>query len=89
LLSRGPTARTPEYHRTHTEVDMAGTDNKLDKAWEGKTIEEIAKAPVSALQGVSESDADHLAAAFGIKTVADLGTNKYFRWAQGFAALAD
>ncbi|MFC9788356.1 hypothetical protein [Rhodococcus sp. NPDC127528] len=68
---------------------MAATDNKLTKAWEGKTLEEIAKAPVSALQGVSEGDAEHLQAAFNIKTVADLGTNKFFLWAQAFAKLAE
>ena len=68
---------------------MAGTANKLIKAWEDKTLEEIAKAPVSALQGVSESDAEHLLAAFNIKTVEDLGTNKYFLWAQAFAKLAE
>jgi hypothetical protein len=68
---------------------MLGLEKKLDKAWEGKSAHEIADAPVSALSGVSESDAEHLLAAFNIKTVRDLGTNKYFRWAQGIAALAE
>ncbi|MGH3739611.1 MAG: hypothetical protein ACRDT6_29025 [Micromonosporaceae bacterium] len=68
---------------------MAGMENKLVKAWEGKSVEEIAKAPVSALQGVSDGDAEKLQAAFGIRTVRDLGTNKYFRWAQSIAHLAD
>lgn len=68
---------------------MAGTANKLIKAWEDKTLEEIAQAPVTALQGVSESDAEHLLAAFNIKTVEDLGTNKFFLWAQAFAKLAE
>lgn len=68
---------------------MAGTANKLIKAWEEKTVEEIAAAPVTALQGVSESDAEHLLAAFNIKTVGDLGTNKFFLWAQAFAKLAE
>lgn len=68
---------------------MAGTANKLIKAWEDKTLEEIAKAPVTALQGVSESDAEHLLAAFNIKTVEDLGTNKFFLWAQAFAKLSE
>lgn len=67
---------------------MAGTDNKLIKAWEGKSVEEIAKAPVTALQGVSDGDAVKLQEAFGIKTVADLGTNKFFLWANAFATLA-
>ncbi|MFV9457941.1 hypothetical protein ACNJ7E_31455 [Rhodococcus sp. NM-2] len=44
---------------------------------------------VAALQGVSDSDAEHLAAAFDIKTVKDLGTNKYFLWAQAVTKLAE
>ena len=39
------------------------------------------KAPVSALQGVSEDGAD-LKQAFNIKTVGELGKNKYRRAAQ-------
>jgi hypothetical protein len=68
---------------------MLGLEKKLDKAWEGKSAQDIAGAPVSALAGVTEADAELLAKAFGIKTVRDLGTNKYFRWAQGIVALAD
>ncbi|WP_041812532.1 hypothetical protein [Rhodococcus jostii] len=48
-----------------------------------------AGAPVAALQGVSDSDAEHLAAAFDIETVKDLGTDKYFLWAQAAAKLAE
>lgn len=43
---------------------------------------------VAALAGVSDGDAEHLAAAFGIRTVRDLGTNKYFTLAQALVALA-
>ncbi|MBB5873113.1 hypothetical protein F4553_006547 [Allocatelliglobosispora scoriae] len=68
---------------------MLGLEAKLSKAWEGKSAQDIADAPVTAIQGVSETDAKHLLEAFGIKTVRDLGTNKFFRWAQGIAALAD
>jgi hypothetical protein len=68
---------------------MLGLEAKLDKAWEGKSASDIANAPVSALAGVTEADAELLRQAFNIKTVRDLGTNKYFRWAQGIAALAD
>ncbi|MFD7155618.1 hypothetical protein ACFV9C_13515 [Kribbella sp. NPDC059898] len=64
-------------------------DAKLDKAYEGKSLEELANAPVAALQGVSDSDAEHLKAAFNIVTVGDLGTNKYFLWAQAIAKLAE
>src|SRR6185437_11467462 len=43
---------------------MQGVEAKLDKAWHGKTAQELADAPVSALKGVSEGDADYLAKAF-------------------------
>lgn len=68
---------------------MAGIESKLDKAYETKPLTELADAPVAALQGVSESDAEHLKAAFNITTIRDLGTNKFFLWAQAIAKLAD
>jgi hypothetical protein len=61
----------------------------LDKAWEDKSLSEILQAPVSALQGVSEADADALRQAFNVKTVQDLGTNKHFRAAYALAALGE
>ena len=68
---------------------MGGIADKVDKAYEDKSPKELLNAPVAALQGVSESDAAHLKDAFGIGTIGDLGTNKYFRWAQAIVALAD
>lgn len=68
---------------------MTGIAHKFDKAFESRSVDDLADAPVTALHGVSDSDAEHLRAAFGIETVRDLGTNKYFRWAQAVAALAD
>ncbi|ALE74350.1 hypothetical protein AD006_25070 [Pseudonocardia sp. EC080610-09] len=68
---------------------MGDIASKVDKAYEGKSIAELADAPVDALQGVSEGDAKHLKDAFGITTVRDLGTNKYFLWAQAISTLAD
>ncbi|HEX2805493.1 MAG TPA: hypothetical protein VHN80_04930 [Kineosporiaceae bacterium] len=44
-------------------------DKALDKAYEGKSLAEILDAPVSALAGVSDADAQALASAFNIKTV--------------------
>jgi hypothetical protein len=64
-----------------------GLDKALDKAYEGLSLGELLDAPVAALAGVSDGDAEHLAAAFGIRTVRDLGTNKYFALAQTLAAL--
>ena len=68
---------------------MGDIATKVDKAWESKSLSELADAPVDALQGVSAGDAEKLSAAFGIKTVRDLGTNKYFLWAQSIATLAE
>jgi hypothetical protein len=62
-------------------------DKTLDKAYESTSLEELLNAPVAALAGVSDGDADHLAAAFGIRTVRDLGTSKYFAIAQALVAL--
>jgi hypothetical protein len=65
-------------------IDMA-----VDKAWEGKSLREIAEAPVSALEGVSQADGEKLEAAFGVRTVRDLAGVKFFAWAQAIVALAD
>ncbi|SIR88707.1 hypothetical protein [Williamsia sterculiae] len=63
--------------------------DKFDKAYADKSIDELADAPVAALKGVSDGDADLLKQAFNIKTVKDLGTNKFFLWAQATAKLAE
>jgi len=55
----------------------------FDKAYETKNIVELTKAPVSAISGVSQTDAEDLKKAFGIETVEDLATNKYVSLAQG------
>lgn len=68
---------------------MGDIASKLDKAYENKSVTELADAPVAALKGVSEGDAEHLKSAFGITTVRELGTNKYFLWAQAITKLAD
>jgi hypothetical protein len=59
----------------------------LDKAYENASLPEILAAPVSALAGVTEQDAEDLKRAFRIKTVGDLGRNKYFLAAQAMLQL--
>jgi hypothetical protein len=68
---------------------MGGIATKVDKAYESMSMADLAKAPVEALQGVSEGDAKLLKEAFNISTIADLGTNKYFQWAQAITRLAE
>jgi hypothetical protein len=67
----------------------ADLDKVLDKAYEGKTLTELIDSPVAALAGVSDGDAQLLQQAFGIKTVGDLGRNKYFRTAAALVDLAE
>ena len=64
-------------------------DKILMKEYESKTVDEIVNAPVTALAGVSEGDAEHLKAAFNIKTVGDMAKNKQFQAAVLIAGLAD
>lgn len=59
----------------------------LDAAYEDRSLAQVLAAPVSALAGVTDSDAEHLRAAFTIKTVADLGRNTYVAAAQAMVAL--
>lgn len=61
----------------------------LDKEWEDKTLSEVLKAPVSALAGVSDGDAQALQQAFNVRTVGDLGKNKFFRAAQALSLLGE
>ncbi|MGL6233989.1 MAG: hypothetical protein ACRC20_01460 [Segniliparus sp.] len=66
---------------------MADFHEKFDKAYADKSLAELLAAPVDAIKGVSEGDAEKLKAAFNIKTVKDLGTNKFFLWAQAAVVL--
>jgi len=67
---------------------MADVGKILDKAFEDKDFGELAESPVSALEGVSESDAEHLKAAFNIRTIRDLATNKFVLRAQAINVLS-
>jgi len=86
LATAGSTGAGPK-RRELTKAVAVTLDKALDKAYENKSLEEILDAPVAALAGVSAGDAEKLAAAFGIKTVRDLGSSKYFAVAQALVAL--
>jgi hypothetical protein len=66
----------------------ANLDKVLDKAYESSTLAELVDAPVSALAGVSDADAEHLQKAFNIKTIGDLAGNKYFNAASAIVEIA-
>lgn len=67
----------------------ADLEKVLDKAYQDKTLEEILDAPVEALAGVSANGGKLIRDALGIKTIGELGRNKYFIAAQALAALKD
>ena len=67
----------------------ANLDVVLDKAYENVGLGELVHAPVAALAGVSDADADLLYQAFRVKTIGDLGRNKFFRAAQALVTLVD
>jgi hypothetical protein len=67
---------------------MANMARLLDKQYEEMDFPDLANAPVEALSGVSSADAAALKQAFNIKTIGDLGRNKYIVAAVAIAALA-
>lgn len=64
-------------------------NNAVMKAFETKTLKEIADAPITALEGVTASDAEHLKAAFNVKTIRELANLKCVQWARAIVVLAD
>jgi hypothetical protein len=66
----------------------ANLDKVLDKAYESSPLAELVDAPVSALAGVSEADAEALKKAFNIKTIGDLAGSKYVRAATAIVEIA-
>ena len=59
----------------------------LDKAYEDKSLKQILDASPAALAGVTDADAKHLDEAFSIKTVRQLGENKFFAIASALTAV--
>ncbi len=59
----------------------------VDKAYERRSLREVAAAPPSALQGLTPED-DATLKALGVKSVGDLGKWKYAVWADAIATLA-
>jgi hypothetical protein len=67
---------------------MADMSRHLDKAYELKSFEDLADAPLDALEGVSKDDAEMLDKAFHIHTIRDLAESKFVLRAQAIANLA-
>lgn len=61
----------------------------VDKAFEEKSLGELRRSPVDALQGLSARHARLLEEAFGIKTVEDLARLRYVEIARAIVVLAE
>jgi hypothetical protein len=83
VIIRSRNHRAEEEH-VAVSADLA---KLLDKAYEDLPLDEVLHAPASALSGISAGDAELLANAFNIKTVRDLGRNKFFRAATALVDL--
>lgn len=57
-------------------------DTKVNVAHRGKTSVELSGTGVDGLKGVSAADQQHLRDAFGIRTIGDLASNRFFRAAR-------
>lgn len=67
----------------------AGLADIVDKAYETLEFDQLAEAPVVALQGLSAADATALQAAFGIVSIADLANHPFVAWAQAITTIAE
>jgi len=67
----------------------ANLDVLLDKAYENVGLRELLDAPVAALAGVTDADAELLRQALQVKTIGDLGRNKFFRAAHALVTLVE
>jgi hypothetical protein len=63
-------------------------NNCVDKAYEEKSFEELAGAPIHVLQGVSAESAAMLKNAFNVDTVREFTELKFVKWATAIVHLA-
>lgn len=61
----------------------------VDKAYEDMSFDELADAPIDALQGVNAKDAELLKQAFNVATIREFADLKFVKWATAITALAD
>jgi hypothetical protein len=63
-------------------------DAVLDPDYQSSPLNDLVNAPVSALSGVSEAEAEGLRQAFGIETIGDLADNTFVRAAVAIREMA-
>jgi predicted RecB family nuclease len=60
----------------------------VDDNFKDKCFRELVEAPISALRGVSPSDARALSQAFGVNTIGELAELRFVKWASAISILA-
>nr|WP_296073597.1 hypothetical protein [uncultured Actinoplanes sp.] len=63
-------------------------DAVLDPEFQNSEVTALVDAPVTALSGVTEAEAEGLRLAFGIETIGDLAANTFVRAAVAIADMA-
>jgi hypothetical protein len=61
----------------------------VDDSFKSKCFRELVEAPISALRGVSPSDARALSQAFGVNTIGELADLRFVKWANAIKTLAE
>lgn len=80
-----PTMAKKKAKKQVTPLNIQGA---VDKAFEGQTLNQIRKAPIHALEGLTPRHAMLLKEGFGIDTIEDLAKLKYFEIAKAITVLA-
>jgi hypothetical protein len=95
MLDAGPMwqHRWHERHQPRPRENNAmavsvNLDAVLDPEFQSADLTDLVNAPVTALSGVSEAEAEGLRLAFGIETIADLAANTFVRAAVAIADMA-
>jgi hypothetical protein len=63
-------------------------DAVLDPDYQSSSVTDLVNAPVSALSGIDEAEAEGLRQAFGIQTIGDLADNTFVRAAIAIREMA-
>ena len=61
----------------------------VDDKFTTKCFRELVEAPISALRGVSQSDARAMSEAFGVNTIGELAELRFVKWANAIKILAE
>ena len=78
----------PNPYLTDAAPTPESVQELVVKDYKGMDLKELLAATPASLKGLSEGDAEKLQAAFNIKTLEDLATNKFFLMAQAIHAKA-